>query len=221
MLKEFNEGYNEINSVPTNEHNEVRFENSISKSETNVFGESISKNKTRKKPQLNVLTHFIFLCASIVILQVGIYIPMFSEIFAPSTQTVPAIIVSKTYITNVTINPPFDDYDVHFNKWYKILDIYFDVGTDLSNYKMLVFELSFVGNEKDIMYSRLTKAIVESKAGFPRYIIEKDGKTYGCNLKVYCTTDNPEEIEFEEKKYIPGEEDLCYLIYKHEEIINY
>lgn len=220
-LKELNGGYTEFNPVPSDEQNEIPFENFNSANETNIIRTDSVKDKSRKKTQIRLLSSFIFLCAAVVILQVGIYIPIFSEIFSPPSQSSPEKVVSKEYITNVVIKPPFDDYDSHYDKWYKILDIDFDVDSTFDNYKMLVFELSFVESGKESLYSKLSKDIVNTKAGFPRYIIEKDGKTYKCNLKVYCTTDNPEEIEFEEKKSIPGEEDMCYLIYKYEGIIDF
>ena len=220
-LKEFNGAYAELNLSQKSEQNEIVFENLNAVNETNIIKKDISKNKSSNIAQKKLLFSFIFLCAIIVILQVGIYIPVFTEIFSPLVQGSPSIVTPKEYLTNVKIKPPFDDYDIHYDKWYKILDVSFDVDSEFNNYKMLVFELSFIESGKEELYSKLSKEIVITNAGFPRFVIEKDGKTYHCNLKVYCNTDSPDEIEFEEKKRIPGETDMFYLIYKYESIINY
>lgn len=68
--------------------------------ENNVKTESLSdakvKHEKSRKLNLKLLSSFMFLCAAVVVLQTGIYIPIFSEIFSPSPPA-QTTVISPTY----------------------------------------------------------------------------------------------------------------------------
>jgi len=103
-LKELNKNCSEINFVPKSEQNESVYLNEIfvnpTFDENNVKTQTLSDTKVKQeksnKLNLKLLSSFMFLCATVVILQTGIYIPIFSEIFSPS-QPSPTIVIPPTY----------------------------------------------------------------------------------------------------------------------------
>ena len=99
-LDELNRNYDETNYFPTSEINERVYVNESLNDlidEENIptkIKPEVKKEKS-KKLNLRLLSGFVFLCASVAIIQTGVYIPVFSEVFSPSTPpavTPPAIV---------------------------------------------------------------------------------------------------------------------------------
>ena len=133
-MEEINSNYNEFN-IECNEHNSYTLVN-----ESNIQGvledNSVSKHtldrKTvnsnlNKKKSISILAKFVFLCVAVVIMPIGVYIPVFSEILYPSSS--PIITAVPTYnFTSVVpeedkINFSFtiDDADLKDSNYYLYL----------------------------------------------------------------------------------------------------
>ena len=91
--------------MPKSEQNEsVYFNEVLNKptlDENNVNSQTLTGTKIRQdksnKLNLKLLSSFVFLCAAVVVLQVGIYIPIFSEVFSPSPPA-PTIVITPNYV---------------------------------------------------------------------------------------------------------------------------
>jgi len=76
IFDEFNKELNELNEIP---------KESYSYDETKTYDE-LNSNSEKKMPQKTrkVFASFMFACAAVAVLPLGVYVPVFSEIFSPT-----------------------------------------------------------------------------------------------------------------------------------------
>lgn len=195
------------------EDNAINFENDgvyDFSFETNKNIDTKPPNKTKNKTSLNIISKFVFLFAVVATIQVGIYIPVFSEIFTPAQNTTQERVYITGIITKIT-------YDTN----YKYLNIKLKTDPSFVNYDKIYFELyNLSTNVVEPNYSVQPKQNIEEPdvygAAGIAIPIERPPTNY--QLRLYCSTDHLENIEYTDT--LVYDETTFYLFYVHNEPLN-
>ena len=197
--------YSEENAI--NLENESVYDFSF---ETNKKEKTKSPNKTKRRTSLDIISKFVFLFAVVATIQVGIYIPVFSDIFNPQQN----VAQQQVYITSVSTSKSFDTN-------YKYLKISIKLDPSFDDFNAIYFQL--YDTETDTIlpdYSLQQKEHVREPDiyGYPMIAISIETPPADYQLRLFCSTDSPEHFGHAES--LVKDEITYYLFYTWEELIS-
>ena len=185
---------------------------------------SIDENNTKvykdfsRRPRSKLVASFLFLCAAVVVVQTGIYIPLFSDIFAPppaqvTTFTGPYITGVTTWNTHVTESIGGGAY-----KDFKYIHIQVSANPEFEHYKSVLVQIYNASTSSIVEhgYGIINKEDLDSFHVAVRFDEDYPVSTY--QIKIFCSTDNPEE--FEEYDTFVKDEIKYFLIYSHDSLVS-
>ena len=160
---------------------------------------------------LFLISKFVFLCAVVATIQVGVYIPVFSDIFNISQGEEQ----SQNYVTSVSTSISIQtDY-----KYLKI-DVKFDPSFD--DFNAIYFQLYDISTNTALPnYSQQNKENAKHPDiyGYPSIAKDKEAPPANYKLRLFCSTDHPENFEGAETLIKDGI--TFYLFYTWEETITF
>lgn len=184
-------------------------------SETN----SASQKDFSRRPVSKLVASFLFLCAAVVVIQTGIYLPLFSEIFSPPPASQPTAFTGP-YITNVTTANTFGTEQIAAGvfKDFKYLHIYVTANPGFEHYKSVFVQIYNASTNSIVEhgYGIINKEDLSSSHVAVRF--DADYPVYNYQIKIFCSTDNPEE--FEEYDTLVKDEIKYFLIYSHDSLVS-
>lgn len=206
-LDEINGGYSEFNLLPCGEQNAKEYVNEnvyLSKHEENTRVKIAEKKTSPRALSIKLATFFVTLCACVASIQTGIYIPVFSEIFSPTPK------VTNTYISTLTFNYLTD-------ATYRYLDIKItpDKTLDFNGVYVELYNLTL--DTKYSEYSILYKSNIDTS--WARIPFKLTDPVYNYEIRLYCSTDHPEKIEYSSS--FVKDEITYYLIYTYDKTVTY
>ena len=204
ILKEIKNYCSEINPLP-DEKNTINITNDKF-TEINIAERREKDKQNKKKSQMRLLLSFIVLCAAVVIVNTGFYLPIFSEIFSPQPPNNEFV-----YITDLKTKTSYD-------KDYKYILIQITANNKFTNFNSIYFELYNITLDSLVTdYSIINKADLKTSwASIPKPIASPE---YNYQLRLYCSTSNPEKIEYTNS--FVKDEITYYLFYVYDKIITY
>ena len=111
-MNEFNHEFDETNILPSEQNsgfvlNDYSFNSNSNQKGTDEIDKSSSSNASAKKAaktfNIKTVSSLMFACAMIVVMQVGIYVPIFSEVFSPMLAT-----ESHVYVKSINTKANYD-----------------------------------------------------------------------------------------------------------------
>ena len=192
------------------EKNDVIFDNDSVYDFSFETNKTNPRKKTKNRTSLTIITKFVFLCAAVATLQLGLYIPVFSEIFKPPQN----MAQSRIYITSVSTTQSFDAS-------YKYLKISIKLDPSFNDFNAIYFQLYNTTTNTILPdYSIQDKEHVREPDiyGYPLIGIAKETPPADYQLRLFCSTDNPENFEYTDT--LVKDEITYYLFYTHVELIN-
>lgn len=200
-----NKTYLEDNSVVY--ENDSTYDFSL---ETNKTIKAKVLQKQEKRTSLNIISKFVFMCAVVATIQVGIYIPIFSDIFNISQSEAQA----PSYVTSVSTSLSFDTN-------YKYLKISLKFDPSFDDFNAIYIQLYDISTNTPLPnYSQQNKENAKNPDiyGYPSIAKDIEAPPANYKLRLFCSTDHPENFEGAETLIKDGI--TFYLFYTCDEVIN-
>ena len=218
-MQEQNTFNEELNSFLVNEQNKVVLTNETKQNFSNLEVSNVEDKKIKqKKPKMEkkkvplsvrfkLITTFVFLCVVVSSVQNAVYIPVFSDYFAPETSAVS--IVDTPYILSI-------NYHITDDAVERILYIdKININENFDNYNSVYVE--YINTESGLEgHSVSPKGMIGVPCFVKTKIYPYTSAKY--QIKIYVSSSHPENLTYESSKV--KDEITYYLVYVHSEILD-